>query len=35
MAKDLAPAIAGDAAALADQDSSTAGLIAYYRAHRK
>ncbi|RTE50682.1 glucose-6-phosphate isomerase [Actinobaculum sp. 352] len=35
MAKDLAPAIAGDTAALAEQDSSTAGLIAYYRAHRK
>ena len=35
MAKDLGPAISGDTDALAAQDSSTAGLIAYYRANRK
>ena len=35
MAKDLGPAISGDAEALAAQDSSTASLIDYYRANRK
>lgn len=34
MAIDLAPAIAGDKEALSALDSSTASLIAYYRAHR-
>ncbi|MBR5951415.1 MAG: glucose-6-phosphate isomerase [Actinomycetaceae bacterium] len=34
MAKELAPAIAGDAAALQKQDASTRQLISYYRAHR-
>lgn len=34
MANDLGPAIAGDEAALADQDPSTRSLIAYYREHR-
>lgn len=34
MAKDLGPAISGCDAALAAQDSSTAGLIAFYRANR-
>ncbi len=34
LAKDLAPAIAGDAAALEAQDPSTRGLIEYYRSHR-
>lgn len=34
MAIDLAPAIAGDEEALAKVDSSTASLIAYYRAQR-
>ncbi|MFC2267604.1 MAG: glucose-6-phosphate isomerase, partial [Peptidiphaga sp.] len=34
MAKDLGPAIGGDEAALAEQDSSTASLIAYYRRNR-
>ena len=35
MANDLGPAIAGDADALAAQDPSTKGLIAYYRANRR
>lgn len=35
MAKELTPAISGDAAALEAQDSSTRQLIEYYRAHRK
>ncbi|EPD26130.1 glucose-6-phosphate isomerase [Actinotignum schaalii] len=35
MAKELTPAISGDAAALEAQDSSTRKLIEYYRAHRK
>lgn len=35
MAKELAPAIAGDTAALSDQDSSTQALISYYRDNRK
>jgi glucose-6-phosphate isomerase len=34
LAKDLAPAIAGDAAEIASQDASTRGLIEFYRAHR-
>ena len=34
LAMQIAPAIAGDDAALADQDASTQALIAYYRAHR-
>lgn len=34
LAKDLAPAVAGDEAAIAAEDSSTAGLIRYYRQHR-
>ncbi|MCI1641675.1 MAG: glucose-6-phosphate isomerase [Actinomyces sp.] len=34
LARDLVPAIAGDAAVLAGQDSSTRGLIEYYRSHR-
>ncbi|MGO1591030.1 MAG: glucose-6-phosphate isomerase [Ancrocorticia sp.] len=35
MANDMGPAIAGDTDALAGQDPSTRGLIAYYRAHRR
>ncbi len=35
MANGLGPAIAGDEEALAAQDPSTKGLIAYYRANRK
>ncbi|MDY5127911.1 glucose-6-phosphate isomerase [Actinotignum sp. GS-2025f] len=35
MAKELTPAISGDAAAVEAQDSSTRQLIEYYRAHRK
>lgn len=34
LAKQIGPAIDGDAAALADQDASTRGLIDYYRSHR-
>ncbi|MFC0675780.1 glucose-6-phosphate isomerase [Brachybacterium hainanense] len=34
LAKGLAPAVAGDEDAIAAEDSSTAGLIRYYRAHR-
>ncbi|MFC7581041.1 glucose-6-phosphate isomerase [Schaalia naturae] len=34
LARDLVPAIAGDTAVLAGQDSSTRGLIEYYRGHR-
>jgi glucose-6-phosphate isomerase len=34
LAQQVGPAIAGDAAALADQDPSTQSLIAYYREHR-
>ena len=34
LANQIAPAITGDAAALAAQDASTQGLIAYYQAHR-
>ncbi len=34
LARDLVPAIAGDQQVLAEQDSSTRGLIDYYRAHR-
>jgi len=34
LAMEVTPAVAGDAAALAAQDSSTAALIEYYRAHR-
>ena len=34
LAQQVGPAIAGDAAALADQDASTQSLIAYYREHR-
>ncbi|MGV1008931.1 MAG: glucose-6-phosphate isomerase [Dermatophilaceae bacterium] len=34
LAKALEPAVAGDAGALATQDSSTQGLIGYYLAHR-
>lgn len=35
LARDLAPAIAGNRDALAAQDSSTRGLIAYYRTNRR
>ena len=35
LALEIAPAIGGDAAALAAQDPSTQALIAYYRAHRR
>ena len=31
----LAPAIAGDAEALDELDSSTRGLVEFYRAHRR
>jgi glucose-6-phosphate isomerase len=34
LAQQLGPAIAGDDAALADQDASTRALIGYYRSHR-
>src|SRR5699024_6175943 len=34
LAKQLAPAIGGDEEAIAAEDSSTAALIRYYRAHR-
>ena len=34
LAKQIGPAIAGDAEALAAQDPSTRGLIEYYRSHR-
>jgi glucose-6-phosphate isomerase len=34
LAQQLGPAIAGDQAALDDQDASTRALIGYYRAHR-
>lgn len=34
LAKELAPAVAGDPEAIAEQDSSTAELIRYYRSHR-
>jgi glucose-6-phosphate isomerase len=34
LAKALEPAVAGDAGALATQDSSTQGLIGYYLAQR-
>ena len=34
LAKNLAPAVAGDEQAIAAEDSSTAGLIRYYREHR-
>jgi glucose-6-phosphate isomerase len=34
LAQQLAPAIAGEEAALADQDASTRALITYYRAQR-
>ena len=35
LALQIAPAVAGDAAALAAQDPSTQGLVAYYLAHRQ
>ena len=35
LAAQVAPAVAGDEAALAQQDPSTRGLIAYYLAHRE
>ncbi|WP_246955894.1 glucose-6-phosphate isomerase [Brachybacterium sp. Marseille-Q7125] len=35
LAKNLAPAVAGDDEALAQEDSSTAGLIRWYLAHRE
>ena len=35
LAQQVGPAIDGDAQALADQDSSTRSLIAYYREHRQ
>ena len=34
LANEIAPAVNGDDAALAKQDSSTQGLITYYRQHR-
>jgi glucose-6-phosphate isomerase len=34
LAQQVSPALAGDDAALAEQDASTRALIAYYRAHR-
>lgn len=34
LARQLLPAVAGDQAVLAKEDSSTQGLIGYYRAHR-
>ena len=35
LATEIAPAVAGDAAALAAQDPSTRGLIAYYLENRR
>jgi glucose-6-phosphate isomerase len=35
LAQQVGPAIAGDTAALEEQDASTRGLIAYYQEHRK
>jgi len=35
LAQQVGPAIDGDADALADQDSSTRSLIAYYQEHRQ
>ena len=35
LAQQLAPAVAGDAAAAAEADLSTQSLIAYYREHRR
>src|SRR5665811_2189945 len=35
LATEVAPAVAGDAAAFAAQDASTRSLIGYYRAHRR
>lgn len=35
LAVEVAPAVAGDADALAAQDASTRGLVEYYRAHRR
>ena len=35
LAKDLAGAVAGDEAKIAAEDSSTEGLIRYYREHRE
>jgi glucose-6-phosphate isomerase len=35
LAQQVAPAITGDAAALADQDASTRSLIGYYQEHRR
>jgi glucose-6-phosphate isomerase len=35
LALQISPAIAGDATVAAEQDPSTRGLIAYYRAHRR
>ncbi|MEP9364981.1 glucose-6-phosphate isomerase [Nocardioides sp. CN2-186] len=35
LAQEVGPAIAGDAAALAEQDASTQALIAYYQEHRR
>lgn len=35
LALQIAPAVEGDDAALADQDASTQALIAYYKANRK
>ena len=34
LAQQVAPAVAGDAAALAGQDPSTRSLVSYYLAHR-
>jgi glucose-6-phosphate isomerase len=34
LAQEVAPAVAGDTAALAEQDPSTQSLITYYREHR-
>jgi glucose-6-phosphate isomerase len=34
LALEIAPAVSGDDAALASQDSSTQGLVSWYRAHR-
>ena len=35
LAQQVAPAIAGDTEALAEQDASTKSLIGYYREHRR
>ncbi|MFT4008582.1 MAG: glucose-6-phosphate isomerase [Nocardioidaceae bacterium] len=35
LAQQLTPAVAGDAAVIAEQDASTRSLIGYYRAHRR